>query len=397
MANGQISLKKLCSGTCMVFGTTVGAGMLGIPAVTAAAGFIPALFTTVLVWLFMVATGLLLLEVTLKMPQGSNLISLSGRFLGKRGKWATGLLFLFLYYCLLVAYFAGGAPLFGQFFSFFHINIPSSLETVLFALVFGGVIFLGVHWINRANLILTFFMLACYAVLILVGSGGVQMEKLTTMQVLPAIGAIPVLFSAFGYHNIVPPLATYLGREKKTLRLSIVLGTFFALALYLVWQWLVLGSISIEALEEARLRGLPATYALQNASGGSLVYVWGQLFAFFALTTSFLGVGFSFVDFIQDGFQENKQKVSRLTCSLLTLVPPFICVLLIPSLFEKALGLAGGIGESLLNGILPVALFVKMKASIKGPDLTGQVKSFLLFLVFLSIGALAVELYALWF
>ena len=395
MTNSRISLKKLCSGTCMVFGTTVGAGMLGIPAVTAAAGFIPAFFTTVLVWLFMVSTGLLLLEVTLKMPQGSNLISLSARFLGQKGKWVTGVLFLFLYYCLLVAYFAGGAPLLGQFFSFFNVSMSSSLEIVIFALVFGGVVLLGVHWINRANLILTFSMLICYAILIGVGSGGVQMDRLTTMQVIPAIGAIPVLFSAFGYHNIVPPLASYLGREKRTLRLAIVLGTFFALALYLVWQWLLLGSIPVEIIEAARAKGQPATYALQNASGGSQVYVWGQLFAFFALTTSFLGVGFSFVDFIQDGFQENKRKVSRLTCSLLTLVPPFICVFLIPSLFEKALGLAGGIGESLLNGLLPVALFVQMKASLKGQNLTYQFKSFLLFLVFLSIGALAVELYAL--
>ncbi|HKZ00104.1 MAG TPA: aromatic amino acid transport family protein, partial [Rhabdochlamydiaceae bacterium] len=108
------SWRKILSGTFLIAGTTIGAGMLGIPLATAQIGFLPALAVTVLVWAFMLCTGLLFLEVILAMPSGNNILSLSGRFLGSKGRLVSGGMFLFLYYCLMVAYFAAGAPLFAS-------------------------------------------------------------------------------------------------------------------------------------------------------------------------------------------------------------------------------------------------------------------------------------------
>ena len=62
----SFSLSSFISASLMVFGTSVGAGMLGIPLMTAEGGFGNALFVTFLVWLFMAATGLILLEATLR-------------------------------------------------------------------------------------------------------------------------------------------------------------------------------------------------------------------------------------------------------------------------------------------------------------------------------------------
>lgn len=385
-----VSFRKLLSGIFMVFGTTVGAGMLGIPAMAAGAGFGPAVAVTAFVWLFMASTGLLLLEVVMVMPRGSNVLSIAGRFLGRKGKWLAGFFFLFLYYCLLVAYFSGGFPLIGQVFSVCGITLSPLMEKILFAGCFGGLIVLGMHWINRANWLLSLGMLASYAVVIYVGSGNVQMDKLSFMNASLTATAIPVLFSAFGFHNIVPSLADYLNREKRILQISIVVGTFLALAFYLVWLWLILGSVSVSVLESVKAEGLPVTYALASVSGGSSVYMWGQIFAFLALTTSFLGVGLSFVDFVRDGFRENKREITRFTSSMLTLVPPFICVLLIPDLFEEALGIAGGFGEAALNGILPAFLFAKMKESF-----SEQVRVFLGSIVAISVGVALLELYFL--
>ena len=49
----------------LVAGTTVGAGMLALPAVCQRSGFVPSTCTLAVCWLYMVATGLLLLEVNL--------------------------------------------------------------------------------------------------------------------------------------------------------------------------------------------------------------------------------------------------------------------------------------------------------------------------------------------
>jgi tyrosine-specific transport protein len=384
--------RRLWSGVFMVFGTTVGAGMLGIPAMTADAGFWPAVGVTILVWLFMMITGLLLLEVAIAMPKGSNLLSIAGKFLGRQGKWITGFFFLFLYYCLLVAYFSGGFPLLGQVFSVIGLPLSPTLEKVVFAVSFGGLIALGMHWINRANVLLTFGMLVSYAAVICVGSKGVSSKELSFMQVSFAAAAVPVLFSAFGFHNIIPSLADYFHRDKKTLRLSIIGGTFLALVFYVAWLWLVLGSIPISVLDSVRAQGLPVTYALSAASEGAFIYVCGQIFAFLALTTSFLGVGFSFVDFVQDGLRENQIHTSRIVSVAITLLPPFICVLFIPALFEKALGVAGGFGEAILNGLLPVMLFAKIK-----PFSSVKMKTCLAFLVAISFAVAFLELYFLCF
>lgn len=388
------SLGRLCSGVAMVFGTTVGAGMLGIPSLMAGVDFGSAFFVTALVWVFMAATGLLLLEVTLKMPSGANLISLSGRFLGPKGKWLSGILFLFLYYCLLVAYFSGGAPLLGQIFSLGGVYLQPWVEKFLFISLFGGVILLGARFISRVNLVLAIGMFISYGILVTLGSSNIEMKNLFSSEFSFATAAIPVLFSAFGFHNIIPSLTGFLNKQKKTLQLSIIIGTFLAFVFYLAWLGLVLGSVPVSALEEARRQGVPVTYALQAASGGSSLYIWGQIFAFFALTTSFLGVSFSFVDFIQDGFAESKRVVNRAICCLCTLLPPFICVLLKPSLFEQALGIAGGFGESILNGILPVALFIRMRQSLQKNN-SYSLKAFLLFLVAFSLFVIVIEGYGL--
>jgi len=392
----RVSLVGFCNGTLMIFGTAVGAGMLGIPSMMAGVGFNSALIVTSLVWLFMAVTGLLLLEVTLKMPPGSNVISLSGRFLGEKGKWFAAALFLFLYYCLLVAYFSGGAPLLGKMFSLIGIALPPLLEKSAFLLFFGGVILLGMRYISRVNLVLTVGMFFSYAALLTFGSSAGGSQPSLPGQFSLAAGAVPVLFSAFGFHNIIPSLTTYLKGQKNVLRLSVITGTFLAFVFYLLWIRLVLSSVPIAAIEESKLLGVPVTYALQAVSGTASLYLWGQAFAFFALTSSFLGVGFSFVDFIRDGFNQRKKNVSRIFCCLCTLLPPFCCVLINPAVFEEALGIAGGFGESILNGLIPVALFWKMRTHFQKTSTYG-LKALLLFLTVCSFFVICIEGYELIF
>ena len=49
----------------LVAGTTVGAGMLALPAVTADSGFVPSTVALFGCWLYMATTGLLIVEVNL--------------------------------------------------------------------------------------------------------------------------------------------------------------------------------------------------------------------------------------------------------------------------------------------------------------------------------------------
>jgi tyrosine-specific transport protein len=388
--NSRFSLARLFSGSLMVFGTTVGAGMLGIPLMTAQGGFGSAFLATLLVWVFMALTGLLLLEVSLRMPRGANFITLSSEIFGKKSKWITIFIYLFLYYALMVAYFSGGAPLLGMCLSSFGLSLSSGLEIALFTLCFGGIVALGARFIDKTNAVLSLGMLVLFPTLILLGKNEVCVDRLFANPLSFSVVAVPVLFGAFGYHNIIPSLTQYLSFDRKILRVSILLGTFLAFILYVVWQWFVLGSLSMEALADILSQGLPVTYALAKG-GNSHIFVLGQTFAFFALTTSFLGVSFSLVDFIQEALGKRKFLNRRIYAICLALLPPLICVRLDPHLFDRALGVAGGIGESLLNGIYPVLLFFLVHRREQVPMKTRR-KMFLLVLLLFSLFVMGVEI-----
>ena len=190
----QISYARVISGTALIAGTAIGAGMLAIPLVTAQSGFFPAVATSVLVWLFMLATGLLFMEAALWMPKGANILTMSNALLGRKGKYAAGGMFLFLYYCLIVAYFAGGAPLLASLLGF-----ESGMGSfVLFGALFATIVAIGAKAVDRVNLVLMLAMTAAYAALIGTGSAEVSLPLLMEANWSGFYVALPILFGAFG-------------------------------------------------------------------------------------------------------------------------------------------------------------------------------------------------------
>ncbi|MCI5052741.1 MAG: tyrosine transporter [Simkaniaceae bacterium] len=385
---------RVLSGTFLIAGTSVGAGMLGIPLVTSKAGFWPAMGATIVVWLFMLLTGLLLLEACLWRPSSESFLSISRHYLGHGGRVVTGIFFAFLYYCIMIAYFAAGAPLFAGLF-----GIEGPLSYLIFGLVFGAVVAIGPKSIDRVNFILTIAMCLTWVLLIGEGSRLVRIERLSHASITHALFATPILFSAFGYHNVVPSLCSYLGRNVFTLRLSIFFGTTLPLLVYILWQWLIIGALSPEALEQTLSVGAPVTDALRDVAHRPIIHQLGRFFALFAIITSTLGVSFSMVDFIGDGLKARRTGTSRIGLTLLTFGPPFVFALINPAIFDRALSIAGGFGESFLNGILPVALVwagrYNYKELSQHPVAGGKPLLVLLFLI--SVAVICIEAYHLMF
>ena len=151
-------------------------------------------------------------------------------------------------------------------------------------------------------------------------------------------------------------LSPHILKKRENLLVACFWGQVYALVVYLLWQWLVLGSASKEMIADTLAKGMPATYALKSATGGDTLFLVGKYFAFFAIATSMLGVAFSMVDFLADGLKVSRQGFKRGLLTLLTFVPPFLFAALDPTIFDRALGFAGGFGEAFLNGLLPVLL-----------------------------------------
>lgn len=351
---------SLLGGILLVSGCCIGAGMLGLPLLSAMAGFKPTVLMFILSWLFMLATGLLLLEVNLWFKEDINIVTMASRTLGKAGKVIAWVVFLFLFYCLMVAYTAGVGALVADFLEEpLGFLLPNWVGALLMTTLFGSMIYLGTRAVDEFNRVFMAGLVLSYILLVGMGAPHVNFDYLSHQNWGASVLVIPAMIISFGFHNLVPSLTAYMKHDVKRLRLTLIIGSAIPLIIYLVWEWLLLGLIPVEGkngFKEALDQGDMTTRVLRAAVGSSWIVEIAHYFAFFAIVTSFLAVALSFVDFLSDGLQIKKTPKGKLFLCLLALLPPFIFALVYPKLFLVALGYAGGFGAVILFGILPVAM-----------------------------------------
>jgi len=188
-------------------------------------------------------------------------------------------------------------------------------------------------------------------------SPSIQFEFLKRNDLSKAWFALPVLFTAFGFQNLIPTLVNYTERNDKLLMKAIWIGTAIPLALYLVWQLLIHGIVPYESLAKAFANGDNAVMSLQQTLVKSSISKIGAAFAFFAMTTSFIGIAIAFFDFWADGLKWKKKGIKKAWLMGLVFGIPYAIASIDPKIFFVALTWAGGIGAALLLGIMPI-LFV---------------------------------------
>lgn len=325
--------------------------MLALPLVTAEGGFFPAFFVYLLCWLFMTCTGLLLLELCLKLPPDSNLITMASTYLGMPGKVFAWILYLFLFYCLSIAYISGGG---GLLHSWLGLSLP--LCQLLFVVLLGIFVYFGARAVDRINLLLMTGLILSYLAFVFLGLPHVNLSLLIPTNWNASLFALPVIFTSFSYQGIIPSLTTYLKRDARKVRIAIIGGTSLAFVIYLLWEVLILGIIPLESLKLAKELGETAVGPLKDHVTASSVTFIGQAFAFFAIATSFLGVTLGLFDFLADGLTLTKKGIRKVLLAAITFLPPLAISLIHPSLFIIALVFAGGIGCSLLLGLLPTLM-----------------------------------------
>ncbi len=379
------SFGHITGGAFLVAGTSIGAGMLALPVVSSIGGFWPSLIIYLAVWMIMTATGLLYLELSLKMPTDANIISMAQHYLGKKGKLFSWIIYLFLFYCLSVSYISGGGDLIksvtGDLFSIGTCNL-------LFMIIFGFFVYRGALVVDRINLILMMGLGISYFAFVFLGAGNINFSYLQNANWKPAILALPVILVSFGYQGIVPTLTYYMKKDARKIRLSIILGTTMALFVYLIWEMLILGIIPIDGelgLAAARIKGETAIEPLRHYANIKTIYAIGKFFSFFAITTSFLGVSLGLFDFLADGLKIQKKGLKKIGIAAATFLPPTIITLINPKLFLVALGYAGGIGGVLLLVFLPTlmvwhARYIQKDIKIKRQLFGGKAALIVLFI-----------------
>ncbi|MEI8365976.1 MAG: aromatic amino acid transport family protein [Parachlamydiaceae bacterium] len=344
----------------LVAGCCIGAGMLGMPVMSALAGFGPSLAMFLLSWLFMTTTALLLLEVNLWFSHEVSIISMAGHTLGFAGKAVAWSCYAFLFYTLGIAYIAGSGELLANFTALtFGMPLPHWVGSLSVSLLFGLFVYLGTRAVDLFNRLLMAGLVLTYILLVCFGLPHVRIENITYVHWSAAPFVIPVMIISFGFHNLIPSLTTYLKGNTKLLRLTIIGGSLSTLIVYLIWEFVILGLIPLseqQGLVKVIDQNNMATGILSKAVGSSLIVQLTQSFAFFAIVTSFLANSLSFVDFLADGFRIKKTSFNKLWLCVLVIAPPFILAMIYPQIFLVALNYAGAFGAVILFGILPALM-----------------------------------------
>lgn len=347
------SLGHVFGGTLLIAGTMVGVGMLALPVATGEGGLLPAIIIYVVCWLFMLCTGLLLLEVCSWMPKDSNLITMTERLLGRTGKDVCWIVYLFLFFTVMIAHIVGGGAIVNEISGK---TIPVWLSTIIYVALFSPVVYLGTRWVDRLNMTLMIGVAVSYILFIVVAYKYVDFSYFARAEWPKAWVALPVLFTAFTYQVIIPTLMTYMDRNVKKVRLAIIFGTTIPLVVYLVWECLILGIVPAEGpngLIQAAKMGQTAVMPLKELIGSSSVFAIGKAFAFFTMTTSYIALALAYLDFLADGLKVKKKGFKKLLLCLAVFVPPTIIALTFPHIFITALGYAGGFSCAILFGLFP--------------------------------------------
>lgn len=353
----------------LVAGTTVGAGILALPAVTQPAGFVPSTVALTFAWMYMAITGLFIAEVACRTmaatgKRATSLQSMASTSIGPAGAWLSSAAFVFLHMALLIAYCSRGGELLTSLIPILgSVGVPGP---AVFAGIFGGFIFLtkGTDALDQGNnafavvVAVSFFALVALAI-----PAGDAARLFAVADWGKATDTVPTLLLSLVYHNVVPTVCAQLEGDRGKITTAIVVGSLVPFLMFVVWNAAVLAALPIGSAGDP--------LEVLRSTGSPLVATGILAFSLSAIVTSFVGFVVALTDFFAD--LDNRTEDSSLPLKLrdfaLTLVPPVIVACLDPSLFFQAIDKAGAFGVSTLFGLLPAWMVLKKRSS-ESPVLT---------------------------
>lgn len=352
--------KKLLTGTSILIGTCVGAGVLGLPYVAAQAGFFTSLVYIIIIGLITYLINLYLGEVSLRTKEKHQIVGYAEKYLGKRGKKLMEFATIFGIYAAIIAYMVGV----GESLSF--LVLGDTNYSIIFGLFF-GVIMSGLLWSGKKSLkkfekIGVGVVLTLLIFIIIFFIPSVQLNNLlgfNSGNIFLPFGV--VLFALMSFHAI-PEINIVLGKEKNKLKKVILLGTIISITFYILFTLIVVGFMGLRTPEVA-------TLAL-----GKVFVVLG----IFTMFTSYLSLGNSLEDdFI---FDENfKKKKSWLLSSIIPIILFIIIQIFDIFSFTKILSIGGVVSGGLASILILMMVKNSRKKGERKPEYTVKINKLIIF------------------
>lgn len=338
---------RFIGGILLIVGTSIGGGMLALPVANAATGFWQSSLFLLICWAFMTLGAFFILEANLYLPRGKHMVSMAAATLGNYGLLAAWISYLFLLYTLLSAYVSGGADVLNSLLFKIGLHLNEWQASTLFTLIFGLIVYGGIHYVDFANRALMFGKLAVYFVLIVLIAPHIELQNFQHGEMRYIEGSIMILITSFGFAIIVPNLRDYFDDDIKTLKKVILIGSLIPLICYLAWDAVIIGSLPSGGNEglESLMQNPHTTSALasllSNKVQSSTISAFFNFFTSICMLTAFLGVSLCLYSFLADGLKLREKGKHGFGLFLLTFLPPLLIVIFYPGAYIHALSYAG--------------------------------------------------------
>ncbi|ODN43100.1 amino acid permease [Piscirickettsia litoralis] len=338
-------MKNTLGSILIIAGTAIGGGMLALPLASAGPGFSNSIITLAIIWLGLLASALVLLEAVLAFPKGTNFSTIARLTLGLPGQIAMWVSMLMLLYALDAAYISGGSSLIVAALSqAAGIHVSPHLSACLFLIVLGGIVWYSTRAVDRVNTILFSLKGIAFILLLSLFAPHVNIEQLFGAgNSHYLLYAIPIFFTSFGFHPVIPSIASYNNLDPKRCRRIILIGGTLPLIIYLVWEISTLGIIPRTGAnsffnilsQHGSVGEMMITF--DHVLNSKLTTLAANAFSDIAVTTSFLGVSLALFDFIADATKRPNTTKGRSQTALMAFLPPLAFALFYPNGFILAL------------------------------------------------------------
>eukprot|EP01024_Parvocaulis_polyphysoides_P055679 TRINITY_DN5736_c1_g2_i1.p1 TRINITY_DN5736_c1_g2~~TRINITY_DN5736_c1_g2_i1.p1 ORF type:complete len:520 (+),score=37.80 TRINITY_DN5736_c1_g2_i1:72-1562(+) len=370
-STGQIkqnaSIGKIFGAIALVTGSTVGAGILALPTVSAEPGFFPSASVLIGCWAVLSLEALLIAEVNLKLRQRRikngeefegivTLTDMAGETIGQTGKLVTTGVYMFLVNTLLVAYTSKAGQIAS---SLLPSELPGWAGNVMFVSLLGT--FLASGNKNQVqNLVrgMTLGLITSFLIVVISGGLHANFDLLDDVQNWSiASTTFPIMFLSLVYHDLVPLVCKFLNYDRTSIRLSLLLGSMVPLSMFLSWDAVAL------SLAPAGESGLDPLVLLTQMEGGWFGLAI-QLFSLAAISSSWMGSSLGMSAYLKAEIEKNQeflqptlsnlpQQVTKCLPVATAVLPPLYISLAYPDIFLHATEIAGGYLMTFLYGVLP--------------------------------------------
>ncbi|MBI2128599.1 GerAB/ArcD/ProY family transporter [Candidatus Woesearchaeota archaeon] len=340
--------KELYEAIATLVGVVIGAGVLGIPYVVQQAGLWIGLLDIALIGIAILFINLFLGEIVLRTKGDHQLTGYASKYLGKWGKALMAFSMIFGIYGAMIAYLIGEGKAFAAIFG----GNPLIWSLVYFAFV-AFIVYIGLKAVEESELFMSAAFIIVIVLICILAFGAIKIENLAGFDLTNIMVPYGVILFAFLGAVGIPEMKEELINNRKCLKKAIIIGSLIPLLVYLLFAFVVVGASGAKITEVA-------TIGLGRLLGEKMV-ILGNLFAVFAMATSFIALGLALQEMYNYDYKLGKKLSWALSCFVPLLI--FFVLSFFGMLsFVSVLGITGAVAGG-IDGVLIAMMFLKAKTA----------------------------------